>query len=166
MNVTSLGFFGNVMEGIKHQQGVLELFGSSGGQCCVVQQLHQSGDVVTALHGAQQLNCALFGQQRRGGFALGDSGEETGLDVGGFVYARRDAIGEQVKQKLFFTCRRVFQQINQTCSLFGVQRLRNDALSSALFNVFAIGFKHSYYPHQSVPIVSERSSSRTPGSTE
>ncbi|WP_417312488.1 hypothetical protein, partial [Ectopseudomonas khazarica] len=34
------------------------------------------------------------------------------------------------------------------CGLFGVQRLGHDTLSGTLCYVFAIGFKHSYYPHQ------------------
>src|SRR5690606_36413113 len=49
----------------------------------------------------------------------------------------------------------------QTSGLFGIKRLRHDALCGAFFNVFAIGFKHNNYPHQSVPFVTERSSSRT-----
>ena len=50
----------------------------------------------------------------------------------------------------------VFQEFDQARGLLGVQRLGHDALSGALFNVFAIGFKHSYYPHQSVPLMAER----------
>ncbi|MNE83380.1 hypothetical protein D3C80_1801910 [compost metagenome] len=32
--------------------------------------------------------------------------------------------------------------------MFGVQRLGYDTLSGTLCYMFAIGFKHSYYPHQ------------------
>ncbi|MNZ31890.1 hypothetical protein D3C78_492060 [compost metagenome] len=131
------------MEGVEHQQGVLELSGSDVGQFGVVQQLDQGGDVVAALHGAQQLDSALLADQRRGGFALGDSGQETGLDVGGFVDARRNAVGDQVNQEFFFAGRRVLQQFNQACGLLGVQRLGHDALGGTLFYVFAVGFKHS-----------------------
>src|SRR5690606_543825 len=86
--------------------------------------------------------------QRGGRLALGDGGEEAGLDVGGFVHARRNTVGDQIKEEGFFACRRVLQQLDQACGLLGVQRLGHDPLGGTLFYVFAIGFKHSYYPHQ------------------
>ncbi|MCY1291349.1 hypothetical protein D9M70_405350 [compost metagenome] len=131
------------MEGVEHQQGVLELFGGDGGQFGVVQQLDQGLDVVATLHGAQQLDGALFADQRGGGFAFGDGGQEAGLDVGGFVDARRDAVGDQVDEDSFLTSRGILQQLDQACGLFGVQCLGRDTLGSTLFNVFTIGFKHS-----------------------
>ena len=109
VGVASLGLAGYVVEGIKHQQGVLELFGGDSGQFGVVEQFDHGGDVVAALHGAQQFNGTLFGQQRGGGFTLGDCRQETSLDVGGFVNPRGDAVGQQIKQEFFFTGRRVFQ---------------------------------------------------------
>ena len=148
VGVASLGFFGDVVEGVEHQQGVLELFGGNGAQGGIVQQLDHGGDVVAALHGTQQLDSALLADQRRGGFALGDGREETGLDVGRFVHTWRYAVGDQVYEEFFFASRRVFQQLDQACGLFGVQRLGHDTLSGTLCYVFAIGFKHSYYPHQ------------------
>ncbi|MCY1403589.1 hypothetical protein D9M71_187740 [compost metagenome] len=131
------------MEGVEHQQGVLELFGGGGGQFGVIQQLDQGGDVVAALHGAQQLDGAGFVDQRGSGFALGDGGQEASLDVGCFVHARRNAIGDQVEKELLFAGRRVFQQLDQACGLLGVQRLGYDTQGGALFYVFAVGFKHS-----------------------
>ncbi|MNT14290.1 hypothetical protein D3C72_1492870 [compost metagenome] len=119
------------------------MFGGNGGQFSVVQQLDQGGDVVAALHGAQQLGGAGLADQRGGGFALGDSGEETGFDVGGFVDARRNTVGDQVEEEGLFAGRRVLQQLDQACGLFGVQRLGHDALGGTLFYVFAVGFKHS-----------------------
>ncbi|MNJ47142.1 hypothetical protein D3C77_422900 [compost metagenome] len=121
MSVTGFGFFGDVVEGVEHQQGVLELFGGNGGQLGVVQQLDQGGDVVAALHGAQQLYRAFFVDQRGSGFALGDSREETGLDVGGFVHAWWNAVGDQVDEDCFFASRRILQQLDQACGLFGIQ---------------------------------------------
>src|SRR5690606_17971593 len=126
--VALLGALGNVVEGVEHQQGVLELSGRDVGQFGVVQQLDQGGDVVAALHGAQQLDSALLADQRRGGFALGDSCQEAGLDVGGFVHARRRAVGDQVDQECFFASRRVLQQLDQRGSLLGVQGQRRQAL--------------------------------------
>ena len=131
------------MEGVEHQQGVLQLRGGDFGQLGVVQQFDHGGDVVAALHGAQQLEGAGLGQQRGSGFTLGYGGQETGLDVGGFVHARRYAVGDQVEEKFFFAGRRVLQEFDQTSGLFGVQRLGHDALGGTLFYVFAIGFKHS-----------------------
>lgn len=63
--IALLGALGDVVEGVEHQQGVLQLFGGGVGQFGVVQQLDQGGDVVAALHGAQQL----------GGTLLVDKGE-------------------------------------------------------------------------------------------
>src|SRR5690606_12258842 len=159
--IALLGPFGHVVEGIKHQQGVFELFGGGGGQFFVIQQFHQGGDVVATLHGAEQFNGAYLVQQRRGGFTLGYRRQEGGFDVGSFIHTRRNAVGEQIKQEFFFARRRVLQQFYQTSGLFGIERLRYNTLGGAFFNVFAIGFKHNYYPHQSVPLVTERSSSRT-----
>ena len=96
----------------------------------------------------RQLDGALLADQRGSGFALGNGREEAGLDVGGFVDARRYTVGDQVYEEFFFASRRVFQQLDQACGLFGVQRLGHDTLSGTLCYVFAIGFKHSYYPHQ------------------
>ncbi len=148
VGVASLGFFGHIVEGIEHQQGVLELFGRDGAQFGVIQQRDQRFDVVAALHGAQQFDGVLAVDQRRRGFALGDGGEECSLDVGGFVHPWRNAVGDQVYEEGFFAGRRVFQQLDQACSLFGVQRLGHDTQGGTLFDVFAVGFKHSYYPHQ------------------
>ncbi|MNF36915.1 hypothetical protein D3C84_178230 [compost metagenome] len=148
VDIAGAGFFGHVVEGIEHQQGVLELFG---GNCCqlgIVQQLDHRGDVVTALHGAQQLNGALFIDQGRLGFTLGHGGEETGLDVGGFVHSWWNAVGDQVDEDGFFASRRILQQLDQASCLFGVKRLGHDTQGGTLFDVFAVGFKHSYYPHQ------------------
>ena len=147
MGITVLGFFSNVVEGVKHQQGVLELLGSHRSQLCVVQQVNQRDDVVAALHGAKQFNSALFADQGGGGFTFREGSEEAGFYVGRFVNTRWNAVGDQVNEEFFFASRRVFQQLNQACSLFGVKRLGNDTQCCALFDMFAVGFKHSYYPH-------------------
>ena len=54
----------------------------------------------------------------------------------------------QVIEQYPETGRRVFQQLDQACGLFGVKRLGNDTQGCTLFDMFAVGFKHSYYPHQ------------------
>jgi len=146
--VAVLGFFSHVVEGVEHQQGVLELFGGNSGQLGAVQQFNHGGDVVAALHGAQQLDGTFLVDQRGGGFALGDGGEEAGLHVGRFVHAWWNAVCDQVDKDGFFASRRILQQLDQAGCLFGVKRLGHDTLGGTLFDVFAVGFKHSYYPHQ------------------
>src|SRR5471032_2446549 len=148
VSVAVLGFFSHVVERVEHQQCVLELFGSHWRQCGVVQQVNQSDDVVATLHGAQQFNGTLLVDQRGSGFALGQGRQETGLDVGSFVNAWWNAVGDQVNEEFFFASRGVFQQLDQACGLFGVKRLGNDTQCCTLFDMFAVGFKHSYYPHQ------------------
>ncbi|MNJ56051.1 hypothetical protein D3C77_515800 [compost metagenome] len=151
VGVARLGFFGDVVEGIEHQQGVLELFGGNGGQLSVIQQLDQGGDVVAALHGAQQLDRTRFVDQRRRGFALGDSREEAGLDVGGFVYAWRNAVGDQLDEDGFFASRRGFQQLDQACGLLGIKREGWQAFFGAHFQVAVISFEHWRSPACGVP---------------
>ncbi|CRM17001.1 hypothetical protein [Pseudomonas sp. 25 R 14] len=106
--VAILGFFRDVVESIEHQQGVLELGSCNGGQFGVVQQLDQGHDVVAALHGAEQFNSAFFVDQGRRDFALGQGRQETGLDVGSFVNAWWNAVGDQVNEELFFASRGIF----------------------------------------------------------
>ncbi len=135
------------MEGVEHQQGVLELFAGFLGQAFVVQQLDQRGDVVAALHGAEQLDGMCLVDQRRSGFATYDGGQEASLDVSGFINARGNAIGEQIEDELFFTGLRILEQFDQLGGLLGSQRLCRDALPGAFFNLLTVGFKHVGDPH-------------------
>ncbi|KPY53304.1 Multidrug resistance protein AcrA/AcrE family [Pseudomonas syringae pv. solidagae] len=148
VGIAVLGFFGHVVEGVEHQQGVLELFGCDRREGGVVEQLNQGDDVVATLHGAEQFGGAFFVDQGRSGFALGQGRQETGLDVGSFVNAWRNAIGDQIDKESFFASRGILQQLDQACSLFGVKRLGHDALGGTLFDMFTVGFKHSINPHQ------------------
>src|SRR5690554_5728358 len=138
--VAGVHLFLHVVEGVKHQQGFLQLFASQLGQFAVVQQFNQGLDVVTALHHAQQLHSIFFADQRGSGFALGDGRQERGLNVGGFVYAWRNAVFQQVNQGFFFTGRRVLQQVYQSGSLLGVQKLGWDTQGFTFGNVFTVGF--------------------------
>ena len=92
--VAGLGALFHVVEGIEHQQGVLELFAGLLGELGIVQQLDQGGDVVAALHGAQQFDRVNFIDQRRGRFPFGNGRQEASFDVGGFVDTGRNAIGD------------------------------------------------------------------------
>ncbi|MNP34771.1 hypothetical protein D3C76_1280780 [compost metagenome] len=125
---------------------MLELFGGNRCQFGVVQQLDQGDDVVAAKHGAQQFYRALFVEQWRVGFTLGQGGEETGLDVGGFIHTGRYAVGDQVEEESFFAGWRVLQQLDQACCLFGVQRQGRKPFFGACLYMADIGFKHGVSP--------------------
>ncbi len=130
------------MEGVEHQQGVLELLAGFLGKLGIVEQFDQSGDVVATLHGAQQLDGMHLVDERRFGFALGQGGQETGLDIGGLVHPGRNAVGQQIEDSLFFSGGRRLEQFDQFGDLFGVQRLGGNAFLGTLFDMLAIGFKH------------------------
>src|SRR5690554_3564763 len=138
--VAGVHFFFHVVERVEHQQGVLEFFTGQFGQFAVVQEFNQGSDVVAALHHAQQLDSFLLVDQRRSGFAFHDRGQECSFYVSGFIYSRRYAVFQQVNQGGFFTSRRVFQQLDQTSSLLGVQGLGWDTQGFTFSNVFTIGF--------------------------
>ena len=143
-------FFGNgiagvhfvlyVVEGIKHQQGVLQFFSGQRSQLSVVQQLNQRGDVVATLHHTQQLNRLFFGYQRRSRFIFDDGRQEGGFYVGGFVNTGWDAVFQQINQNGFFASRWVFQQLNQSNSLLSVQWLGRNIQFSTFSDVCAISF--------------------------
>ncbi len=133
VGIACLGLLRNIMERIEHQQGVLQLCGGGVGQFRIVQQINQRNDVVTALHGAQQFDGVLLADQRRRGFTLGDSGEKASLDIGGFIHARGNAVGDQLEEKLFFAGWRVFQEFDQACGLFGVQWQAGQSMAGTLF---------------------------------
>ena len=98
MSVASLGFFRYIVEGVEHQQRVLELGRCQGAEFGVVQRFDQSGDVVAAEHHAQQSDGVGAIDQRRAGFAPDDGGEEAGLDIGCGVDAGRHPVGDQIDQ--------------------------------------------------------------------
>ncbi len=96
MGVARFCFLFYVVEVVEHQQRMGERFCSNGGQRVVVQRINQRMDVVTTLHGAQQLNGFFRCNQRRGGFTFYDSGQEAGFYIGGFINARRNTVGQQI----------------------------------------------------------------------
>src|SRR5690606_8601421 len=130
----------HVVERIEYQQGVLQCFGGDVADLVIVEQVNQRRDVVAALHGAEQLGGVFTGNEGRGGFALGNGGEERSFDISGLVNARRNAVFQQIDQERFFTGRRVLQQFYQLGDLLFGQRLRRNAFGGAFFDMFAIGF--------------------------
>ncbi|MDT4845744.1 hypothetical protein FQZ97_797400 [compost metagenome] len=122
------------------------MLGGCRSQLAVIEQLDQGGDVVATLHGAEQFDGVLLVNQRGAGCAFGDGSKETGLDIGGFVDAWRYAVADQIEENGFFTGRRVFQQLDQACALFGGQREGRQALGGTFCYVFTVGFKHGISP--------------------
>ena len=95
-----------------------------------------------AVHGRDGLHAT-------GGAAGGgrrEGGEEASFDVSGFVYARWDAIGDQVQQECFFAGWRIFNQFQQPCNLLGTQGFWGDILTGAFGDVVAVSFKHGRAP--------------------
>lgn len=98
----------DVVEGVEHQQGLLQRVCGDGADLGVVQQLHQRADVVAAEHRAQQFGrLGAVDQGTRFG-AEGHGGQVRGLDLGGVVHAGGHAVGQQLQQILRLAIRRVF----------------------------------------------------------
>src|SRR5690606_35675089 len=136
------GLLFHVVEGIEHQQGLLQALGGDGADGGVVEQLDQRRDVVAAEHGAQQLGGALAAEQRVLFAAEGQRGQVGSLDLGGVIDAGRHAVGEQVDQELLLARRRVLQQLDDLGGLLRGQRQRRDTEGGALGDVVAVGFQH------------------------
>ena len=90
----------DVVEGIEHQQGVLELIpGQLGhGGVTVGQEGDEGGHVITSLHGSQQFNGAGTGDEGGCLVAQGEGGEVGGLGVGRLVDSGGDAVGEEIDE--------------------------------------------------------------------
>ncbi len=142
VDIARLGLLFHVVEGVKHQQGVGEPLGGKRRQSGVIQQVDQRLNVVTTLHGAQQLNGFGGSQDGRVGFALSDGGEETGFDIGRFINTGGNTGGQQLFQKVFFASGRVLEKFYQGGDLLCIQRLGNHALGGTFCDVFTVCFKH------------------------
>jgi hypothetical protein len=106
------------------------------------QQVDQRLDVVAAEHGAEQFGGFFLGNQGTGFFALGDLGQELGLDLGGVIDTGRNAVGDQLDQRGFFAGGGILQQGHQFGGLLLGQGQRRDTEGCTLCNMGAIGFKH------------------------
>jgi hypothetical protein len=73
----------HVVEGVEHQQGVGEALGGKRSQGRIVQQVDQRLNVVTTLHGTEQLD-GFGGSQDEWASPFG-YGEEAGFDIGRFI---------------------------------------------------------------------------------
>mmetsp|Transcript_24495 Transcript_24495/g.47393 ORF Transcript_24495/g.47393 Transcript_24495/m.47393 type:complete len:1032 (+) Transcript_24495:111-3206(+) len=126
--------FLHVVEGVEHQQRVLQLLRRARRQLAVLaaQQRDQGVDVVPPLHGPQQFHRAPPGDQRGGLLAQRHGREVRRLDVGGLVDAGGDAVAEQFDQALGRggvgrAVARGFDLVDQLGGLGGVEGLGEDA---------------------------------------
>ena len=149
VGVALVGLRLDVVEIVEHQQGLLQAFGGDGADLRVLEQVDQRIDVEAAEHGAEQFGGSLRETSAFFSSPLATCVEEAGLDLGGVVDARRDAMGQQVDEKRFFAGRRAAQQGDQALGLLGRQRQRRNSKSGALRHMSAIGFKHRH--HQLFP---------------
>ncbi len=119
LGVARLGFFGNVVECVEHQQRAFERFAGFRSHGRIVEQINEWLDVVATEHGAQQLCGTLACDQAARLLAMGHRCQKAGLDFGGVIHAGWDAMHQQVDQVAFFACGRVFDQLNDVSGLLG-----------------------------------------------
>ena len=147
LGVAGFGFFGYVVEGIEHQKGFLQAFGSHTRDFGVVEQVDERFNVVASHHGAQQF-CGLgFGDECDLDIAMGHCCQERSLHFCSIVYTWRHAVSQQLHELLLATCRRGFDQFNDRFDLFGVKRQRRNAQCGTLCNVGFVGLKKIRHGH-------------------
>eukprot|EP00967_Tisochrysis_lutea_P147690 scaffold281025_cov31-Tisochrysis_lutea.AAC.1 len=145
--VAGLRLLFDVMEGVEDENGVGERLGRRGRKRVVIQRIDQRLDIVTALHGTEQLNRMLAADERRGGLALADGGEVSCLDVGCLINPRRHALAEQLEQRLRLILGRVAQQLTERRSARRIESERDDAKRSPLGNMrIVVGEKGRLVP--------------------
>jgi hypothetical protein len=111
--VAGPGLLFDVVEGVKHENGLLKTGGRRLRELRDVQKIDQRGDVVPALHGPEQLGGVLGRDDRRGRRALGNGTEEACLDVRGLVDAGGHPLGQQLDELLRLLRRGILQQLDQ-----------------------------------------------------
>jgi hypothetical protein len=141
VGVALVGQFLDVVEEVEDQQRLLEACGGNrAGRAG--EQVDQRLDVVTAEHGAEQFGRLFLRDQRAALLALGDPGQELGLDLGGIIDAGRHAVGDQLEQRPPRPAGGLLQQPDEFLGLLGSQRQRRNTKRSALGNMGTIGFQH------------------------
>src|SRR5690606_19018693 len=98
VRVALFGFFLDVVEGVEHEQRVLQAFCGDGAQLGVVEQLDERADVVAPQHGAQKFGGAARVDQGTGFGTQGKCSQVGGLNLGGVVHAGRHAMRDEVNQ--------------------------------------------------------------------
>jgi len=133
------------VEGVKHQQSVLELLGSQGRQFGIIQQIDQGGDVVAAQHHAQQFDRLDAIDNGGGRLTFDNGGQEGRFHIGCVIDTGGNAIGDQVKEKLSLARRRCLEQFHQLSSPLWTQGFGGYTFGGAFFYVLAVGFKHGCF---------------------
>ena len=140
----------DVVVGVVDEQGAAEARCGrfSDGGVPVGEQLDEGADVVAADHRGQQLDRLDGLDQGAAGFALGHGTQPVGLDVGRFIHARGDALGEEMQQKLFFTGGRCLEEFSQGLGFSGCQRQGGDPLGFSLRSGGAVVGKEAAGRHR------------------
>ncbi|OPZ04415.1 MAG: hypothetical protein BWZ09_01814 [Alphaproteobacteria bacterium ADurb.BinA305] len=142
VGVALLGQLLDVVEVVEHQQGLLETLGGDRAHFGVGQQIDHRLDVEAAQHGAEQLGGLGARHQGTGFLALGDPGQELGLDLGGVIHAGGDAVGEQLDEEGLLAGGGVLEQLDEFGGLLLGERQRRDAEGGTFGDMGTVGFKH------------------------
>jgi hypothetical protein len=130
------------VEGVEHQQRVLQTVGGGGADHGIIEHVDQRLDVVAAEHGAEQFDSLDARNQRARRLASADFCEKFGLDLGGLIDAGRHAVRQQIDEKIFFALGRRQQQCDQGFGLLLGQRQRRNAERGAFGDMGTVGFEH------------------------
>ena len=94
--VARLGFVGNVIKEVEHQQRFLQRSCGHTSYFSIVEQFDQGVHVVAAHHGAEQLSGFGLGDQAHLQFTVCHSRQERGFDFGRIVHAGWHAVGQHI----------------------------------------------------------------------
>ena len=126
------------MEGVEHQQRVLEFASGLLAQFLVIQQANQRFDIVPSVHIAEQGNCPTAVYKRAFGFPFDDCREITCFDVSGLINPGWYARCNKVEQKLLFSSRWFLKKFYQPRCLFSAERFWWNVLCGPFGHVFTI----------------------------
>ena len=132
----------DVVEGVEHQQRLLQRLGGDGADGGIVEQVDQRRDVVAAEHGAQQFGRLLAADQRAGLGAMRDRREVACLDLGSVIDAGRHALRDHLDKRGFLARRRLLQQLDQFGRLGSRKGQRRNAERGAFGDMGSVGLQH------------------------
>ena len=118
----ALGKREDLVEGVINQGGAGEGLDSFLCQFRILDRCDQGSYVVAAQHGAEDLHCLFFGDERGFDGTGDDAGEESGLHLGCRVNARGNPLLEEFQQECLFAGGRSLQQFAKSRGLLRVER--------------------------------------------
>mmetsp|Transcript_7708 Transcript_7708/g.17832 ORF Transcript_7708/g.17832 Transcript_7708/m.17832 type:complete len:224 (-) Transcript_7708:111-782(-) len=136
--VAGLGLLGHIVEGVEHKNHLGETCGSDRAQLSVGKELNQRSNVVSTLHRAEKLSCALRCEQRCLGFAGRNGSEEGGLHIRSFVHTGGDTVGQKIDDLLLLALGRVLAKLDQLSNLLCIERRRHNSHRRTLLNVLGV----------------------------